>query len=1345
MRLCLGLVLLVCLASCTDYRRCTLTKWKELRCKESDLGAVPANLPSYIVKLEIRDDDLRNGFEFPELRNLKKLWLTNVNIGKEIPKLAFANLRALEDLRIQYIPQAPKNFSTTIHPEAFHMLPSLSTVRLMNLGVKDLPEMMFKDSANLKHIYINGMPIETIKSNTFAPLERVEQLNLMHNKISIIEEGTFDCLNSDFSHRAPRIYLSNNRLRTIPPNINARIQILIQDNPIVCDCNLVIPRSFNDGRAKCVEPSAFKDSLILRLKGKEIPCDTVCHPPSIRNGEADNGGTLRPGEKLSIICDTGYSLLLVPDITCQDDGTFGNTPIPECVEDRIEPEELEDGSLRLKSNAFSIYPNYLTLTCPPDSVLKSCRCTELVCRGVVLDDASCKVYAAPGNATQGELICVPQDLVLADYTHNVTEDVVHFAACRQYYQMTACTYFNPVDRVVGNYGVIEPDMNGVCRVDCGNTDCDMYIRCLIITEKRDCDKFSIFGGTVTKNGVEMTASMNFKEGDVVTITCNEGNEFDLADLSNLDLTEEGGALLECIADEVYDPPEIPMCYEIIPSCKLTPIDNVLANPDWAVYEKSTITLTCEDGFEGEDEVVECQYGGVFEEPQIVCQQKVQAECYVRPIPHTVLRLSNGSLLQEFSVQEGTVIDVACAEGYEHSSNFSSVTCLSTGKLSEEIPLCSQIPEPEVEGCVVPLIRNAVLEGHTPGDKIEPGTVVRFQCKEDYQLVEPTITSLTCVTNQFYSPNRLPRCKKRIVRCVVPFIANGYYPSYQVGETISKGQSLYAVCDPKHEKTGPDYITCIDENFGGEVNTCEREKIDCDIPTIAHGRVLNDGKPFKENDRYPIVCDRGYYNTYTYINCVVGPSTYDPYSVPDCLLPESYLGCPKVGFPLMKPLPEEPNRDEVVQVECIEGYALVGERNLTCGARNDYTARKLPECVPIAGCETPRIENGQTNTSLSHLEDGVQLQVTCDPEFDVYGDSIIMCEKGSWSGIVTPECRPSDEKEADCIMPFTNNGHFWPLSDNGICNPGATLVLHCNDGYGVENDFDRVMCVTKAKFDPPLLPKCVELEITGCPPPNINRGQVTPYYGIEVGDTVQVTCNEGYELLGPGEIVCGADGGYEEVPVCQEMPTTCPVPEIESAIVTPGDPIIEGESYLVVCIQGFERVGDEELICGEDGETFGILNGDRPVCRKIPEPCSRPSIRNGWIAFDEDEEEIAYGKEAFVICDQPNYGPDQTRVTCVGNNQWEPPLPRCTWEGPTCEFPKVPNGVVSPTMNVVMPWVTLTITCNEGFEKNPKVDIECIHSGSQAYFNYKIPVCEQVKLQCNRPEIQDGYINGPDVS
>ena len=64
---------------------------------------------------------------------------------------------------------------------------------------------------------------------------------------------------------------------------------------------------------------------------------------------------------------------------------------------------------------------------------------------------------------------------------------------------------------------------------------------------------------------------------------------------------------------------------------------------------------------------------------------------MRPIPHTVLSLSDGSLLQDFSVQEGTVINVACEDGYEPSTSYSSVTCLDTGKLSEEIPLCTEIP------------------------------------------------------------------------------------------------------------------------------------------------------------------------------------------------------------------------------------------------------------------------------------------------------------------------------------------------------------------------------------------------------------------------------------------------------------------------------------------------------------------------------------------------------------------------------------------------------------------------------------------------------------------------------
>ena len=43
----------------------------------------------------------------------------------------------------------------------------------------------------------------------------------------------------------------------------------------------------------------------------------------------------------------------------------------------------------------------------------------------------------------------------------------------------------------------------------------------------------------------------------------------------LELTEDGGAILECIEGEVYDPPEIPMCYESKHESSLLVFDRVL--------------------------------------------------------------------------------------------------------------------------------------------------------------------------------------------------------------------------------------------------------------------------------------------------------------------------------------------------------------------------------------------------------------------------------------------------------------------------------------------------------------------------------------------------------------------------------------------------------------------------------------------------------------------------------------------------------------------------------------------------------------------------------------------------
>ena len=78
-------------------------------------------------------------------------------------------------------------------------------------------------------------------------------------------------------------------------------------------------------------------------------------------------------------------------------------------------------------------------------------------------------------------------------------------------------------------------------------------------------------------------------------------------------------------------------------------------------------------------------------------------------------------------------------------------------------------------------------------------------------------------------------------------------------------------------------------------------------------------------------------------------------------------------------------------------------------------------------------------------------------------------------------------------------------------------------------------------------------------PNIRNGYAEPNYDISVGETVYVTCDEGYELRGDEELECGADGSFGELPVCVELLVECQVPEIDNALISPAYPISEGET------------------------------------------------------------------------------------------------------------------------------------------------------------------------------------------
>ena len=92
-----------------------------------------------------------------------------------------------------------------------------------------------------------------------------------------------------------------------------------------------------------------------------------------------------------------------------------------------------------------------------------------------------------------------------------------------------------------------------------------------------------------------------------------------------------------------------------------------------------------------------------------------------------------------------------------------------------------------------------MVGFAEGSTIDAGTAITFSCEEGYELVNTVFQVLSCVSNQFYEPNELPRCREKDVKCEVPILLNGYYNGYNPLQFILKVcnplQFILKVCNP----------------------------------------------------------------------------------------------------------------------------------------------------------------------------------------------------------------------------------------------------------------------------------------------------------------------------------------------------------------------------------------------------------------------------------------------------------------------------------------------------------------------------------------------------------------------
>ncbi|XP_012786544.2 complement factor H-related protein 2 isoform X3 [Ochotona princeps] len=134
---------------------------------------------------------------------------------------------------------------------------------------------------------------------------------------------------------------------------------------------------------------------------------------------------------------------------------------------------------------------------------------------------------------------------------------------------------------------------------------------------------------------------------------------------------------------------------------------------------------------------------------------------------------------------------------------------------------------------------------------------------------------------------------------------------------------------------------------------------------------------------------------------------------------------------------------------------------------------------------------------------------------------ITCTEKGWSP--TPRCLRL------CFLPFVENGHSE--SSRKIHLQGDTVQIVCDEGYGLQNGGNSIVC-TEGGWS--AAPECRSLNATqSCgPPPPIDNGDITsfPLLKYPPGSRVGYSCQAFYELKGHGYVTC-RNGRWSEPPKC----------------------------------------------------------------------------------------------------------------------------------------------------------------------------------------------------------------------
>ncbi|XP_039340051.1 complement factor H isoform X4 [Mauremys reevesii] len=789
---------------------------------------------------------------------------------------------------------------------------------------------------------------------------------------------------------------------------------------------------------------------------------------------------------------------------------------------------------------------------------------------------------------------------------------------------------------------------------------------------------------IVTNGNYRPEKEVFKELEVIRVHCNQGFHFQ---------THNREKTAECTKNGWLP---IPRC--ILRPCDYPNIENGALTDYYENYKERafpaqldvSIYYRCLDGYVSEREErwtrISCTRGGWSPAPK--CLKKCSPGY-----------LENGRFLSSYwkTYKEGDEISYVCSP---HNLE-AKVTCTKNGW--SPTPTCTS-----TKTCEKPRFEH--INFHINQTVFLPEDILEYECADGYQTVNKSTTGYTVCGINGWTPE--PQCLA--IECEMLTLSKGsVFPpkgKYDNGDVVTFS------CAKGHKRVGPDSSQCYYFGWFPASPTCKEETKACgEPPSITNGNIISELlENYQHGDSVEYDCDHRFKMIGSRkIECIDGEWT----SLPSCTEEEKTCGLPPniTKGRAVTIDHQQYNHGDTVEYECEKNYVMVGpnkgkclsgewislpscaDQSATCELPDNFetiiilqTASKrfynhkasiiykcktdgtnfiqatckYGEWTPKIDCierkcpPPPQLPGAIKIAETRNYESGEKITFTCLEHFEHQGVKEIMCKNGKWQS--PPHC----VEEKLCFQPSSiANGEILSLENQNLRQEqsapvtyrnGTMLTYSCNSGFMLRGP-PEIICKAGRWTT---APTCIEMPCTGVP--NIINSQIEgrEKHSYKPGETVHYQCHPGFTISGPSEVMCKA-GKWSTPPICKDATCSAPRKVPNADIVNDKEGrYLPGDRVQYKCREGFESMELNYVIC-EDGQW-----SQPPICKDMT--CGpAPEIPHGR-SVDDKQQRYFPGDRVRYRCTQGLSLIGSPMVTCK-QGKWSQP-PECREAAGKCGPP-----------------------------------------------------------------------------